>query len=156
SELAPGQSCPVQLALGAGMSGTFDGVLRVQNTDGASLQIPLHGKVAEPALSVSAPSASQAVTPGSAAKLAVTITNSGGGATGAIQLADAPPFMLSGGCAGRALGAGEQCTVSAEYTMPATQAMSVSAQLSASAMPGGSAQSTLAVHVAGSANVEVH
>lgn len=138
--LAPGASCLLDVTFTPKSTGEKTLFLRVDAQPGGSATIPIHGEGLSLARLALAPTslAFEDVPVGTTVSADVVVRNSGGNATGPLEITlaglDPDAFSLSG-CADGPLDPGASCTVTVAYAPTSPDV--VSAVLSVRANPGG-------------------
>ncbi|MGH7298198.1 MAG: beta strand repeat-containing protein, partial [Polyangiaceae bacterium] len=152
--LAPGKSCTVDVHAApqvGGPVGSIAASLEVSATPGGAAAATLSATAVAPANLTVAPASQpmgSVVQGTSSADLPIVFTNSGGAASGPLQVtlggANAVDYGLgTDGCSGKPLAAGAPCTVYVHFS-PAAKALGVlTATLAATATPGGTATASL-------------
>ncbi len=147
--LAPAASCQLTVTLTPTTQGTPSATLTVSATPGGSVQATLSGMAVTPGalmLSTMNHDFGSVVLGQTSAPTTLTVTNSGGSATGTLMTnlagTDAGQFAITAdGCNGQTLGAAQACTITVR--MGPSSAGAKSATLSVAGSPGGTAVAAL-------------
>lgn len=120
--LGAGQSCIVTIALAGEISDRYEAQLHV-NAGADYVDVELAGRVGPCQLAAKAASPTPHVLPGATASTQVTVTNSGAATTGILTVSRDPTHpILSDGCSGTQLIAGDSCAFTVSDTASLTAA----------------------------------